>query len=209
MAYRVRATGEYPVSKSDLIAAFPNVSFPAAWDQSVLDFLGVDEVFLTPHPATDRLTFIREAAPTLTPNETWEQAWEVVDIRTGMTEEHLAELLTTLRAETKANVAERRWQAEVGGADFNGLRLATDRTSQAMVAGASMLAEVRPELLIDWKTQDGWVQISNGQIASLSLVVGLHVQACFRRERELNDEVDAAQTIADILAIDITTGWPS
>ena len=78
MPYRRRSDGHYPISRSELLAAHPNTSFPASWDSGVLDFLDVDEVFPVPPPQAAG-HFARELAPELTPKGTWQQRWELVE----------------------------------------------------------------------------------------------------------------------------------
>jgi hypothetical protein len=80
MPYRDRATGAYPVSRYELAAEHPNVSFPATWDQSVLDYLEVDEVFPSPPPEAGRGFAVREIDPELTDKGHYEQRWEVVPV---------------------------------------------------------------------------------------------------------------------------------
>jgi hypothetical protein len=82
MPYRDRATGTYPVSRAELVAEHPNTSFPATWNQPVLDFLEVDEVFPVPPPATEPGFAAVEGQPELTPKGTWQQTWEIVEVET-------------------------------------------------------------------------------------------------------------------------------
>lgn len=77
MLYRVRATGEYPVTQSDLRLRYRNISFPQTWDQSVLEIVGVDEVAPSPVPETTAQERAVEGAPVLT-DAGWVQGWEIV-----------------------------------------------------------------------------------------------------------------------------------
>jgi hypothetical protein len=80
MPYRDRATGQYPISRDELVAKHSNTSFPVAWDAGVLAFLDVDPVFPSPMPEAQRGFMAREIAPELTPKNTWEQRWELVPV---------------------------------------------------------------------------------------------------------------------------------
>jgi len=115
MNYRIRATGEYPVSR-ELLAARHRVGLPAGeWGPHVLDYLGVDPVVGTPAPTPpDRYHAVREAAPVLTDKGHWEQAWEVIDRRFGKTPEELAELEAQIT--TEQNMAVERLMEAVGAA---------------------------------------------------------------------------------------------
>jgi hypothetical protein len=106
--------------------------------------------------------------------------------------------LDQIKAAARARAALRRWQAEIDGIEVMGVRVDTGRESQAMLAGANLLATMYPDMTIDWKTDDGWVQLSAAQIIGLSSAVGLHVQACFTRERMISELIDAADNPAAV-----------
>ena len=40
------------------------------------------------------------------------------------------------------------------------------------------------------------------------MAVRAHVQACFDKEAELKEQIEAATTAAKIAAVDLYTGWP-
>lgn len=68
-------TSQYPVSESDIKAAFPNTSFPVPFTPPD----GYAWVFPAPQPSYDPvIRIVRETAPELTVKGTWEQRWEVV-----------------------------------------------------------------------------------------------------------------------------------
>lgn len=70
-------TNQYPVSETDIKAAFPNVSFASP-------FTAPSEyavVFPAPQPTYNVITeTVKETAPELTSKGTWEQRWEVVTL---------------------------------------------------------------------------------------------------------------------------------
>jgi hypothetical protein len=66
-------TQQYPVSESEIRAAFPKVSFAAPFSPPD----SYAWVFPAPQPAFDAVTHgVREIAPELTSKGTWEQRWE-------------------------------------------------------------------------------------------------------------------------------------
>lgn len=77
-------TSQYPVSESDIKAAFPNTSFPVPFTPPD----GYAWVFPTPQPVFDPVIRVaREIAPELTVKGTWEQRWEVVPKFTEYTDD--------------------------------------------------------------------------------------------------------------------------
>lgn len=77
-------TSQYPVSESDIKAAFPNTSFAHPFQAPD----GYAVVFPAPQPPYDPvIRVVREAAPELTSKGTWEQRWEVVPRFTEYTDD--------------------------------------------------------------------------------------------------------------------------
>lgn len=108
-----------------------------------------------------------------------------------------------------ADLAAVRWEHENGGTTFNGALVATDGNSQTKYIGAVVAAQIEPTTVISWKMLDGsFVELNATAIVELAMAVRGHVQACFDRERELRALIEAAQTFAELEAVDITSGWP-
>jgi hypothetical protein len=117
--------------------------------------------------------------------------------------------LAAAKAQKLAALAELRWKKETGGALVAGLPVATDDRSQLKITGARLAADADPDYTVNWKVGAGaFVALTAAQIIAISDAVRAHVQACFDREDALATEINAAATIADVEAVDITTGWP-
>ena len=116
--------------------------------------------------------------------------------------------LAAAKTDRLAELADTRWQRETGGITLNGAAIATDRQSQALVNGALALVSADPSRLIDWKTASGWTRLDAATVAGIAFAVGAHVQACFSRERQLAEAIDAAADFAALDAIDLAAGWP-
>lgn len=103
---------------------------------------------------------------------------------------------------TPADIAARRYDAEVGGIYLGDLRIATDDRSKTMIAGAALAALRNPDYLLNWKTPAGFVQLQAGQVLAVADAVHAHVQACFDREAALLAMGDA------VSPDDLEAGWP-
>jgi hypothetical protein len=102
-----------------------------------------------------------------------------------------------------------RWQKETEGITLNGVGIKTDRESQGLLNGALKLFDLNPLLAaIDWKGENGWVQVDKATLEAVGRAVGAKVQACFTREKYHTEAIAALTTIEDIEAYDFTTGWP-
>jgi hypothetical protein len=146
--------------------------------------------------------------PTFTPDaedETIVKAWVVTDFT-----------LAERKAALKAAVTSRRWEVETGGIVLSGAAIATDPGTQAKLSGALQLVQGDDTRILDWKAESGWIQIDADTVTAIARAVGLHVQACFSREKALHAAIDAAEDGAALALIDPVTGsidgvgsWPA
>ena len=109
--------------------------------------------------------------------------------------------LETIKANKLVEIADARYQAEIAGISVNGTTIKTDRESQALITGAYAASLINPEIEIDWKGENGWVSLNSVAIAAICMPVTVHVQTCFRSEKELMALVEAAETAVDVLAV--------
>lgn len=92
-------------------------------------------------------------------------------------------------------IAAARYAAETGGIEVSGARIATDRGSQALLTAAVVSARLDPEFKTRWKCAEGhFVTLDAFQLRAIGDAVIAHVEACFAREGELCEQIDAAQT---------------
>ena len=117
--------------------------------------------------------------------------------------------LQQVKAAKLGALAAQRWKVECGGIVRNGAVIATDRESQAMLSGALQLVQDDDQVVIDWKADNGWVQLDAAGVTYIAREVGLHKQAAFSREKVLATAINACETVQAVAAVDITTGWPS
>ena len=105
-------------------------------------------------------------------------------------------------------IARTRYGHETGGTTVDGMHVATDRQSQALITGAFSSAKDAKETgeawSIRWKSPAGWVELNADQMIDLGRAVRAHVQACFDREKELAESVDDG-TFEDSM---LSEGWP-
>jgi hypothetical protein len=102
--YRIRATGQV-LSQGEVRRLHWNTSFPAVWDASVCEFIGIDPVLQAPEPSnTDPLKTIRLNGVVQDSLGNWVQNWEVVDLFTDTT----VEGVTTTKAQHEEAFMARR-----------------------------------------------------------------------------------------------------
>lgn len=105
-----------------------------------------------------------------------------------------------------ASLATHRFNAETAGLVVGeGLRILTDRESQAQLANSyvTLKSGLIPDT--DWKAANGWQVSGLAEIEPIAKTMAAHVRACFRGERAAATTINAASTMADIEAVNITT----
>ena len=129
----------------------------------------------------------------------------------------LEEVLADLAEKKKAEIANARYQTEVGGIEYNGAQIHTDRESQAKIQAAAMVALTRltqdnlpadvQSLIallptrLDWKGKNEWLEADDETIIQLAFLVFNHVQQCYQRERQLQEQIEQATTTAQLKSI--------
>lgn len=107
-----------------------------------------------------------------------------------------------LKAAKYDEIAAARYAAETGGCTVDGVTIATDRGSQALLTAAVVMARLDPEFKTRWKCADGsFVTLDAMQLCAIGDAVIAHVEQCFAREGELCEQIDAAQTPEELDAI--------
>lgn len=126
--------------------------------------------------------------------------------------------LEELRDRKIKEIADARYAEETKSVQLeNGAVVNTDRESQALLTGASLASlfkflgpnlppEMAPLLAtlpdeIDWKCAEGWEKVTDAQVIYSALMVRGHVQACFSKEKLLNEMVNQAYQSGDADAI--------
>lgn len=98
-----------------------------------------------------------------------------------------------------------RYQKEVGGINFGGMKIDTSRSGQSMIATAYLSAQFLPS--IDFKGANGWGVLTKEQIIAVAAAVSSHVQKHFSYERAHVDRINALDKIEDIQAYDPNANW--
>lgn len=78
MLYRVREDGSV-LTQGQVRGLHPNTSFPAVWDQSVCDFIGIDPILASPQPEHTRFQSVVPDGVEQDSLGNWVEKWKVVD----------------------------------------------------------------------------------------------------------------------------------
>ena len=115
----------------------------------------------------------------------------------------VSQLPANLNIQERRRIKERRDKAIEAGTTVNGITISTDDTSQQRITGAALAATVDPSTTVRWKLpDDSFVTLDSTQVIAIAQAVRTHIQACFDREAELLDALNAGQSY------DLDAGWP-
>jgi hypothetical protein len=106
-----------------------------------------------------------------------------------------------------AYAAAKRFAVETGGIAVDGSHIATDRASQSLITGAYNYVKENPDATVNFKTPNGFVQLTASQMVVIANAVAAHVQACFAAEGTVDAAINAG-TITTTAEIDAAT-WPA
>jgi len=79
------------------------------------------------------------------------------------------------------------------------------------LTGAVVAIQTRvPPPSVEWKLAPGeWRTYDLAQLIALGSAMRDHIQACFSHEAVLDAQIQAAATSREVMAIDLTQGWPA
>lgn len=105
---------------------------------------------------------------------------------------------------------QRKWDAikrdraaqEFGTFVWNGYIFDCNEVSQRRIQGAAQLAAIDANTVMDWTLADNTVQTFNAtELQQIGQALGAHVNACHVKARGLRDQINAAQTEAELSII--------
>ena len=106
------------------------------------------------------------------------------------------------KSRKKEEIADARWNAEIGGVEFGGMHMHTDRDSQAKYIGAIVAFQATGKLPQAWKGIDGWLPITQSDtLMGLAIAVQEHVNDCYMKEAMLEALIDKAKNKTELEAI--------
>lgn len=214
--YRDKTTGQYPISKQELVSSNPNISLPAAWTDEVLEILGVDYVKPVAKPEITSIQRLVEGAPEQREDGGWYQTWVIQDF----TEEEISNLIIQKKIEKKSSVEVKRDALLKTGYTFTFeeqiLTLQTrddeDRINWLGIlnASTSMVMASKGDDLTKIRTAENVVITLSFSAAQILMLQTLAYQSSiYESSWTHKDDVDKLTALEEVLAYDVETGWPS
>ena len=148
-----------------------------------------------PAPSHNRLTHTAvRRKPTRDDAGRLMQAWEI-----------MPRGVEAVRQDQIDRLADYRWRKETGGVSLpDGGAIDTTREAQAQVSSAFNALSSGMIESVEWKSRLGWVTVTLAEFGLIAGMVAKHVQACFSAERAVTLDIEAAETVDDLAALDIS-----
>ncbi|EBB6195745.1 DUF4376 domain-containing protein [Salmonella enterica] len=132
----------------------------------------------SPRPQCDeQMQYVREVTPKIIDGVLTRQ----FEVRTCPRDE-------IIRLQTDA-LADVRYRKETGGIELEGMKILTDRESQAQLTGAYQSLASGLITQTDWKAADGWMTVTKEQIEPVAKAVATHVAGCFAAEKAVSEQI--------------------
>lgn len=121
--------------------------------------------------------------------------------------------LSIAKARAWAAVKAERDKCAGGGCNTALGRVDSDERSRILIAGAVQMAQIA--LAAEEPYSVDWVMADNEPVThdapamiALGMAVGEHIAACWARAQALRGEVEAAETVEAVAAINFVSDWP-
>ena len=110
-------------------------------------------------------------------------------------------------------IAEKRFNAEIAGIIVSGIGVSTTRESRALISAAYISAENGSITSFDFKSLNGYVELTAAQMKNIIQAVNIYVQVCFSTEKTVCSAIDAAlasssDPATQVAAINMAAIWP-
>ncbi len=119
-------------------------------------------------------------------------------------QEKASEIVCGLNLPAKLEeLAAHRYIIETSGIDVNGMRVKTDRESQAQLNGAYSTLKAGFITETPWKADGAWVTVTLETIEPVARAVALHVNQCFTAEEIVENQLRAIADNDELMSTNV------
>ena len=113
--------------------------------------------------------------------------------------------IDSARNNFKQQAADQRWKKEIAGTKvtIQNHEVTIDTTRDGRNIFIQKLNTMGDNDTVTWKFPEGWLTINKLELSSIVTAAANYVQSCFDWEKSVNDQLDAAGTKAELLAVEI------
>jgi hypothetical protein len=109
------------------------------------------------------------------------------------------------RANFINQAAEERWKREESGtkATIQGQEVTLDTSREGRNIFLQKYSLMGDGDTVNWKFPEGWIVLTKTELGQIVATGAAYIQSCFDWEKEVHDQIQAAQTKSELLAIEI------
>lgn len=113
--------------------------------------------------------------------------------------------IESARSNLKQIAAGERWRRETAGTKITvqGQEVTVDTTREGRNIFVQKLNIMNDGDTVNWKFAEGWLNITKLELAAVVSAADNYVQSCFDWEKTISDQLDAANTKQELLAVEI------
>lgn len=153
MSYRLRENGAI-LTQGEVRKLFANTSFPAVWDSSVCDFIGIDPILESPQPTTTRFQSCFQNGIEQDALGNWVWKWQVNDFDQEAIDAAIAQQWESIRSTRNTKIAATDW-TQVDDAPFTNVEKAAWATYRQALRDITTQAD---PFAIEWPVAPNEVQ---------------------------------------------------
>ena len=107
------------------------------------------------------------------------------------------------RENFKTKAAEERWKKETAGTKvtIQGIEVSLDTSRDGRNIFIQKYSIMSENEVVNWKFPEGWITLTKSELGSIVSAGSNYIQSCFDWEKTINDEIMAATSKEDLLAI--------
>jgi hypothetical protein len=113
--------------------------------------------------------------------------------------------LSQARGNFRRQAADERYKKEVSGTKITiqETEVTLDTSREGRNIFIQKLSIMNDDDVINWKFPEGWFAISKAELTEIVLAGAAHIQSAFDWEKDINDQIDQAETSQQLLDIEI------
>lgn len=131
--------------------------------------------------------------------------WEITEDSATATYVATDTPIEQARGNFRNQAADERYKKEVAGTKttIQGLEVSLDTSRDGRNIFLQKFSLMSDTDTTNWKFPEGWLTLTKAELGQIVQAGATHIQSAFDWEKSINDQIDAAETAEELLAIEI------
>jgi hypothetical protein len=154
-----------------------------------------------------KIMMVEEVRPTMNPRVEYYYGptWTITDSKAIANYDVVDSPIEAARMNFKTQAADERYRKEIKGVtvDVQGASVTVDTARDARNIFIQKYSLMADGDVVNWKFPEAWLTLTKAELGSVIAAGAAHIQSCFDWEKSISDQIDAATTKAELIAIEI------